>query len=266
MPAVIREARIQRLVTLESRRWDQHDNRSIMSPTALAFLIPVLIVFFFAPFLCVFCIRKRRRDVPIRRGGAFKAPALERSEARERLQSVVEALGSTEGEKTQYTANPGPGMCPKISSAFEKECAICLSSLRAPCPPEPARLSIENVGGDETPGVPARFEVEQEEVFRLRVCGHEFHSGCLTSWTMLHKKSCPVCRALYYYEEPEKATCTEAQTSSVEPSAPAVEGTAPSSPYYVTNWHYFWTGHSTRQSDSSTQRRSIRSFFYRSST
>lgn len=49
MPVIIKESRLEALVMLEMRAWDQHDNRSIVSPMALAFLIPVLIVFFFAP-------------------------------------------------------------------------------------------------------------------------------------------------------------------------------------------------------------------------
>jgi len=49
MPAIIRDAGLGGMVTLEARRWDQSDNRAVVSPTALAFLIPVLVVFFFAP-------------------------------------------------------------------------------------------------------------------------------------------------------------------------------------------------------------------------
>jgi len=227
---------------LEVRRWDQHDNRSIISPTALAFLIPILIVFFFTPFLCVFFIRKRRRDIPIRRGCVWTVPALQRSEAKGRLQPLVEVLQITGGGKAECAARYEVKLGSDDSaSALDRECAICLSTLHAPAAPEPAKLSFENGVADEATRSPASSDVEEEEVFKLKECGHEFHSYCLVSWTMLRKTSCPVCRTVFYYEEPEKTTDPEAQTSSIERRPPAVEPPATSVPPSATNWHYLST-------------------------
>ncbi|KAH6643659.1 hypothetical protein C7974DRAFT_2701 [Boeremia exigua] len=246
MPAVVREAGLEGMVTLEARRWDQGDNRAVVSPTAMAFLIPVLVVFFFAPFLCVFCIRRRRRDTPVRQRARapIKLPALERSEARERLQSVVEVSSVIENEKAACVDRVEEKIASDSESTLEKECAICLSSLRAPSPPEPAKLSNESTLVDEAVMAPARSEYEQEEILKLKDCGHEFHAECLISWVVLHKKSCPICRTVFYQEEPEKETDVEAQTTSAD-AAPTVPDRPTTPP--VTNWHYFWTGRNERQ-------------------
>lgn len=134
--------------------------------------------------------------------------------------------------------------------------AICLSSLRAPSPPEPAKLSGEKGVIDEATIAPMKSELAPEEVFRLRECGHEFHSDCLISWTMLHKKSCPICRTVYYHEEPEKGTDIEEQMPSVNQSSTTTEQPTPPNASSVTNWHYFWTGHSVRHSNAEPQQRS----------
>ncbi|KAJ8115621.1 hypothetical protein OPT61_g2774 [Boeremia exigua] len=248
MPAFVREVGLEGPVTLEARRWDPHDNRSIISPTALAFLIPVLIIFFFAPFLCIFCVRRRRRDVPVRRRvrTALKIPALERSEARERLQSVVEVSNVIESQKATCVERVEDKSASDTESVIEKECAICLSSLRVPSPPEPAKLSNEGGVIDKATIAPAKSEFEQEEILRLRGCGHEFHAECLISWAVLHKKSCPICRFVYYNEESEKQEDVEAQTTSAD-AAPAEPAPAEQVAPPVTNWHYFWTGRNARQ-------------------
>ncbi|KAF2631537.1 hypothetical protein BU25DRAFT_454977 [Macroventuria anomochaeta] len=246
MPAVVREAGLRGLVTLEARRWDQHDNRSIVSPTALAFLIPVLAVFFFAPFLCGFCIRKRRRDTPVRRHGPVKLLTLQRSEARERLRSVVEVSNVTGDQKAACVDRRKEKVGSDSESIPEEECAICLSTLRAPSPPEPAKLSNENGVVDEAAIAPPKSVFEQEENLRLKDCGHKFHAECLISWAVLHKNSCPICRTVYYHEEPEKPTDIEAQASSAGQEPAAVESVTPAQPP-VSNWHYFWTGRDARQ-------------------
>ena len=131
-----------------------------------------------------------------------------------------------------------------------------MSTLHAPAAPEPAKLSFENGVADEATRLPASSDVEEEEVFKLKECGHEFHSYCLVSWTMLRKTSCPVCRTVFYYEEPEKTTDPEVQTSSIERRPPAVEPPTTSAPPSVTNWHYLSTDQSTRRIAARTQVRS----------
>lgn len=130
------------------------------------------------------------------------------------------------------------------NSQLTSRSAICLSTLHAPAVPEPAKLSFENLVADEATRLPASSDTGEREVFKLRKCGHEFHSYCLVSWTMLRKTSCPVCRTVFCYEESEKASDHEAQTSSTEHSPPAVEPPATSASSSVTDRHYLSTGQS----------------------
>lgn len=124
--------------------------------------------------------------------------------------------------------------------------AICLSTLYAPSPPEPAKLSNENGTIAGAAIALPKSESEQEEILKLKECGHEFHAECLVSWVVLHKKSCPICRTVYYHDEPEKPTDLEAQTANVTPEPAITEPVTPVRPP-VSNWYYFWTGHDARQ-------------------
>ena len=128
--------------------------------------------------------------------------------------------------------------------------AICLSSLRAPSPPEPAQLHDEkDTVVDDAAIAPPTSELEEQEVFRLKDCGHEFHAECLVSWTVLRKKNCPICRTVYYHEEPEKPTDIEAQATDVAQSGPVAAAAITAAPVQsnALNWHYFWHGRDGRQ-------------------
>lgn len=212
--------------------------------------------------LCMFCIRKRRRDIPVRRNRPIKPPALERSEARERLQSVAEVSNVIGGEKATYVVRHEEKIRPDSESTSEKEwsvaicfptnrleltknSAICLSTLLAPSPPEPAKLSNED-GVDEAAITPPKA-TEQEEIMKLRECGHEFHAECLISWVVLHKKSCPICRTVYYHDETEKPTDVEAQATTPAHEQLAVVEPVTAAEPPVSNWRYFWTGQDDRQ-------------------
>ena len=135
--------------------------------------------------------------------------------------------------------------CGYIRSKLTDNSAICLSTLLAPSPPEPAKLNNEN-GVDEAAITPPRT-IEQEEIMRLKECRHEFHTECLISWVVLHKKSCPICRTVYYHDEPEKPIDVEAQAAvPAQEQMTVLEPVTPAQPP-VSNWRYFWTGRYDRQ-------------------
>jgi hypothetical protein len=78
---------------LRAREWQNTVGQSGMTPTAFSFLIPVFVVAIVAPFLCIFCIRKRRRPIPVtttRLTTKVKKPALRRAEAREKLKEITQ--------------------------------------------------------------------------------------------------------------------------------------------------------------------------------
>lgn len=128
---------------------------------------------------------------------------------------------------------------------LNKYSAICLSTLLAPAPPEPAKLSNETVVA-EAAIVPPNA-LEQEEIMRLKECGHAFHAECLISWVVLHKNSCPICRTVYYQEEPKKSADIEAQAApSARMQMTVVEPANPTQPP-ISNWRFFWTGREERQ-------------------
>lgn len=83
--------------------------------------------------LCVFCIRQRRRDVPVTRNRPIKPPALERSEARERLQSVAEVSNVIGDQKAAFLARHEEQIGSDNESVSEKEwCVIGTSSTSDP--------------------------------------------------------------------------------------------------------------------------------------
>jgi len=217
-----------------------------MTPTAFAFLIPVFVIVVFAPFLCVFCIRKRRQAVPVP-AVKTKKPALRRAEARERLNAVTEVSYVTEGNKAALhgTAEQREGVAPSTASVSERECAICLGALHAPSPPEPAKIAGSNTQDAAATRPPSLYDASPEAILKLNVCGHEFHAECLVSWVVLRKTSCPICRAVYitkeemtqYDEEAELASAAEVAASAA-PNAPNAAGMR------ISNWRYFWAGNS----------------------
>jgi hypothetical protein len=126
--------------------------------------------------------------------------------------------------------------------------AICLSTLHAPAPPEPALLATADASAiDEAATHPVDpASIESEAILKLHTCSHIFHAECLVSWFVLRKTTCPICRTPYIskedmqaYEEEEAAeTAAVEQMAIIELTAPAV--TEPPVP----NWRYFWAGQS----------------------
>ncbi|KAH3920320.1 hypothetical protein HBI56_068470 [Parastagonospora nodorum] len=243
------------LASLEKREWSNTVGQSGMTPTAFAFLIPVFVVVVFAPFICVFCIKRKRRGqqpLPVR-AVKVKKPALRRAEARERLKQFADASDvagevreAVNGETEQGEQIP---VVPDSASTSEHECAICLSALHAPAPPEAALLApsdtsiVDEAATNPTTPPPS----EADAILKLRTCSHTFHAECLVSWFVLRKTTCPICRTAYIskedmqaYEEEEAAETAVVEPMTVEepPAAPAA--TAPS----VTSWRYFWAGQS----------------------
>jgi hypothetical protein len=97
---------------LHAREWQNTVGQSGMTPTAFSFLVPVFVVAIIAPFLCIFCIRKRRQPVPVvaRPTLKVKKPALRRAEAREKLREVTQ-ISSQDSNATEKN-----GETPEVES------------------------------------------------------------------------------------------------------------------------------------------------------
>ncbi|KAF2821829.1 hypothetical protein CC86DRAFT_101120 [Ophiobolus disseminans] len=255
------------LMQLERREWKQTVGQSGMTPTAFAFLIPVFVVVVFCPFLCVFCIRKRQRAIPPVK--PVKKPALRRAEARERLRQVTDVSDVTDASKAPQhegtvEERDQAQVNAESSSILERECAICLSTLHAPSPPEPALIQSQPTIDEAAlrPQTPSPTSTNPdpsapEAILKLQACGHEFHSECLVSWFVLRKTTCPICRAPYIskedmklYEDEEAAIGAAEAAPVVEPPPTGARTDANGVP--ISNWRYFWRGenwHSGRARD-----------------
>lgn len=40
---------------------------------------------------------------------------------------------------------------------------------------------------------------EDLQIVTINACGHSFHAKCLSSWFLMRRYDCPVCRAVYYH-------------------------------------------------------------------
>ncbi|KAF5848172.1 hypothetical protein GGP41_005561 [Bipolaris sorokiniana] len=265
MPAVSSEHDVH---FLHAREWQKTVGNSGMTPTAFSFLIPVFVVAIIAPFLCIFCIRKRRRtQIPVttRPTTKVKKPALRREEAREKLKEVTE-ISSQASDVGEENRERPDGESQSIS---EKD-AICLSVLYPPSPPEPAKLSPKTPNADipapssdqpqstspttatATPPT-STPQSDSEPILKLTVCSHEFHAECLISWFVLRKTSCPICRSMYMskeemdkYEEEEQIALGGTPSTTIATPTPDLEAqqtaTQPEATATVRNWQYFLYG------------------------
>lgn len=238
------------VMALEAREWRNTVGQSGMTPTAFAFLIPVFFLAVAAPFLCVFCMRKRRQTPLVTRPATkVKKPALRRAEARERLNEVTEVSTLAAKPDAERSGNTENEAMTESSSVMERECAICLSALHAPAPPEPVKLSDAPITDEAARPPSVKDEAtadEPETILKLQVCQHEFHAECLVSWFVLRKTSCPICRAVYYSKEAMQALDEEeaAQLAAVAPAPTPAELEAQTPAPEIRNWQYFLYGHS----------------------
>jgi hypothetical protein len=93
------------------------------------------------------------------------------------------------------------------------ECPICIG----PLVPEPTyavtqdpRPMLEQVStvtshekmsqakSQETVGQIEEVTDGNDDILTINVCGHSFHSKCLSSWLLIDRYDCPVCRMPYY--------------------------------------------------------------------
>ncbi|KAF2195684.1 hypothetical protein K469DRAFT_681958 [Zopfia rhizophila CBS 207.26] len=183
-----------------ARSNDGQGPREKLSPTAIAFLVPLFIFFLFGPL----------RTAAV---NPIQLPTVRREDAREKLNGVTEisslsgkyvCMGSLDEERSSTSDS---------ISVLEKECAICLSTLHTPSPPEPAKLAettppnftlAQNPALARAASVSGVSLAEKEEILRLKICGHEFHAECLISWFLIWRYDCPICRTVYYKKADEK--------------------------------------------------------------
>ncbi|KAF2115396.1 hypothetical protein BDV96DRAFT_77306 [Lophiotrema nucula] len=216
MPAIIELlARAEAGAALEARQQSgQHnDGRKYMSGATISFLVPLFVIFLVGPFISVWLIRKRRDTQIEQRIIKSKDPVMRREEAKEMLKGVT-TISTISDVKYRHVEEIEEKGTTDSASILERDCAICLSTLHAPTQPEPAKLMDEAVvkegsGQYLPPGKAASVSesslTEKEDILKLNVCTHEFHAECLTSWFLMRRYTCPICRAIFFDPEAEVA-------------------------------------------------------------
>ncbi|RSM05646.1 hypothetical protein CEP52_006118 [Fusarium oligoseptatum] len=112
-----------------------------------------------------------------------------------------------------------------VASASELgECPICIGPLVGPLIPEPAHtvgddprptldqtstVASKTQSRNEGEGTAAQsngtnLDMEDDDILTLNTCGHSFHSKCLSSWFLIERHDCPVCRTAYYKGGPRR--------------------------------------------------------------
>ncbi|KAF2000602.1 hypothetical protein P154DRAFT_620117 [Amniculicola lignicola CBS 123094] len=202
MPAITLDIRaLQFLSPRQNNPGEDKSGRRILSSTAIGFLVPIFLAFIIGPFIAVYIIRSRREH----RIDAILAarPRKEKREcAKQKLEGATTVVSrvSALDKKDETAVGEQNGECESLA---EKECAICLSTLYAPSPPEPLRVK-ERPSTDKEPPITKQSApltlstAEQEAILRLEICHHEFHAECLTSWVMMRRYTCPICRAVFW--------------------------------------------------------------------
>lgn len=65
--------------------------------------------------------------------------------------------------------------------------------------------SVQATTDKSGPSVQTTDEAE-DDIMTINACGHSFHSKCLSSWFLIERYDCPVCRVPYYKGMPRRET------------------------------------------------------------
>lgn len=78
--------------------------------------------------------------------------------------------------------------------------------------PRPILEKVSTVTSHETnqakpgPSVQTTTDEAEDDIMTINTCGHSFHSKCLSSWFLIERYDCPVCRVPYYQGIPRRET------------------------------------------------------------
>ncbi|QPC72080.1 hypothetical protein HYE68_002832 [Fusarium pseudograminearum] len=174
-----------------------------MEPVGIILLVLFLFIIVMGPIACV--------RINARRNAAEKVhnPQPHQMDTARRKLSTV----------TTSTIMPRPNDVPatdieaSIPPSEFGECPICIGPL-VPEPmhtvtrdPRPVLEQVSTVTSRETAsqaksqataGQTEEVTDTNDDVLTINACGHSFHSKCLSSWFLIDRYDCPVCRVPYY--------------------------------------------------------------------
>ncbi|RSM19859.1 hypothetical protein CDV31_001217 [Fusarium ambrosium] len=185
-----------------------------MEPVGIILLVLFLFVLIIGPITCVKLGSRNEKEK------VYNPQPDQLDRARRKLSTVATcssaAQRSTPSEDADIEA---------VASASELgECPICIGPLVGPLIPEPAHtvgddprptldqtstVASKTQSRNEGEGTAAQsngtnLDMEDDDILTLNTCGHSFHSKCLSSWFLIERHDCPVCRTAYYKGGPRR--------------------------------------------------------------
>ncbi|KAI5461713.1 hypothetical protein BGZ63DRAFT_356807 [Mariannaea sp. PMI_226] len=180
-----------------------------MEKVAIILLVLFIFIVLLGPVTCF----RLSRDTPEK---IYNPQPGQLDDARRKLSTYTTC--STVGQRPGQTR--GNADMEAVASVSEfGECPICIG----PLVPEP----VHTAGSDPLPTlqhVASRVEMVEarqpsgeidtqstrgsisvdDDIMTLNSCGHSFHSKCLSSWFLIDRHDCPVCREPYYKVRPHE--------------------------------------------------------------
>ncbi|KAH8646959.1 hypothetical protein BGZ60DRAFT_230997 [Tricladium varicosporioides] len=150
--------------------------KSGISTEAIAGLAVFVCLLTFIPIIYGLIIRRRRRR-------RMFAPPKQRLDARKKLDTVTISSASEENGDRKSSCQ-----------SQDSECAICLNELFYQGSENPRSPTSQTASS----AINILDRLQAGEVLTLKRCHHSFHASCLTSWYLLERHDCPVCRVDYF--------------------------------------------------------------------
>ncbi|KAI8715099.1 RING-type domain-containing protein [Fusarium sp. LHS14.1] len=184
-----------------------------MEPVGVILLVLFLFVLIVGPLTCVKLGSRNEKEK------VYNPQPDQLDRARRKLSAVTTCSSASQRSTPSENAD-----VEAVTSPSELgECPICIGPLIGPLMPEPAHT----VGDDPPPtlgqastaasttqsrgegeGTAAQsninLDMEDDDILTLNTCGHSFHSKCLSSWFLIERHDCPVCRTAYYKGGPRR--------------------------------------------------------------
>lgn len=185
-----------------------------MEPVGIILLVLFLFIIIMGPLVC-FRMSVRRASEKV-----FNPQPNQLDDARRNLSTVTTATVIPQ-------ANPDPTADIEAQTPLSGfgECPICIGPL-VPEPvhtisadPRPILENVSTVTSHESQAKPGpsvqttdksgpsvQTDEAEDDIMTINTCGHSFHSKCLSSWFLIERYDCPVCRVPYYKGLPSRET------------------------------------------------------------